>query len=172
MGSKNQQDGKNKKPLQYLEHTRARDRAYDAKRKDVKIVYNAKYYAEHPVEELARASTINRLMKQKCDNRTDLTWLWVPSNGSVELLVRRALRLLICLQEQWEEILERSNYRCCYCPDDCKACRRKTHKFQQEHLTPVVDSGNYTVKTFSRVARSAMPRNIPAKCPSLCSRFS
>jgi HNH endonuclease len=48
-------------------------------------------------------------------------------------------------EEQWLEILERSNYRCCYCPDDCKACRNKTHKFEQEHLTPVVMSGDYTV---------------------------
>ena len=55
---------------------------------------------------------------------------------------------------QWQEILEMSHYRCCFCPEDCKACKKKTHKFEQEHLTPVVMSGDYTVHNILPACKS------------------
>src|SRR3990167_830078 len=48
--------------------------------------------------------------------------------------------------EQWNEILLAYNYICVYCPDDCKECETHTHNLTQDHITPVVKGGSYTVQ--------------------------
>jgi hypothetical protein len=81
-----------------------------------------------------------------------------PGYGSIKWQRRQSRQagaeIVDLSEEQWLEILERSNYRCCFCPDDCKACKKKTHKFEKEHLTPVVEQGNYTVQNILPACKS------------------
>ena len=46
---------------------------------------------------------------------------------------------------QWKEVLIHFNYRCQYCPQNCKACKEKTHVLTQDHITPFDDQGSHTL---------------------------
>jgi 5-methylcytosine-specific restriction endonuclease McrA len=46
---------------------------------------------------------------------------------------------------QWEEILAAADYRCAYCPQDCKACKKKTHLLTPDHVTPYAHNGSNTL---------------------------
>jgi 5-methylcytosine-specific restriction endonuclease McrA len=46
---------------------------------------------------------------------------------------------------QWQEILVAKNFRCEYCPDPCKLCRRKAHKLTPDHVTPYTHQGSNTL---------------------------
>ena len=46
---------------------------------------------------------------------------------------------------QWQEILFAYNFRCVYCPPDCWRCKQHKHKLTQDHITPVLKGGSYTV---------------------------
>lgn len=59
---------------------------------------------------------------------------------------------------QWKEIKAAYGHRCVYCPPDCKACHKKTHKLTQEHITP-----------FSKGGSNTAPNVVPA-CQSCNSR--
>ena len=143
----------------------ARGKARYLVKKEVILAQNAQWYAEHKEERkltMAAWEERNRAKRkaQKAaqylanpEPRRAYNAAWEaahPGYGAIKWQRRTSRQagaeIVDLSQAQWEEILERSKYRCCYCPDDCKACRRKTHKFQQEHLEPVVRSGNYTVQ--------------------------
>jgi len=47
--------------------------------------------------------------------------------------------------EQWREIQDAFSRRCVYCPADCKACKKKTHKLTPDHVTPYKHNGSNTL---------------------------
>jgi hypothetical protein len=72
-----------------------------------------------------------------------------PGYAGIKSQRRRARQAQAAISDlspaQWEEIKQTFNFRCVYCPPDCKACKKKTHVLEQEHLTPVEQNGDYTV---------------------------
>lgn len=46
---------------------------------------------------------------------------------------------------QWEEIQAAFNFRCVYCPPDCKECKKKTHALTKDHVTPYTLNGSNTL---------------------------
>ena len=46
---------------------------------------------------------------------------------------------------QWKAMLEHFQYRCQYCPEDCRQCATKTHKLTQDHITPLSRGGAHTL---------------------------
>jgi HNH endonuclease len=106
---------------------------------------NRQYYAENP--EKVRAYRLANREKRLAQR---IAWSIAHPERNREQCQRRRTRqagaaIVDLSHAQWEEILAAFNYRCAYCPDDCKACKKKTHALQQEHIEPVVKSGNYTV---------------------------
>jgi HNH endonuclease len=149
----------------HKEEKSARGRARYLVKKDVILAQNAQWYAEHKDERkisMAAWEAANKakrkaqkaaqhLANPEAARARRAAWDAAhPGYGAIKWQRRTSRQagaeIVDLSQAQWEEILERSNYRCCYCPDDCKDCKKKTHKFQQEHLEPVVRSGNYTVQ--------------------------
>ena len=55
---------------------------------------------------------------------------------------------------QWREILAAYQYRCVYCPHDCKACKTKSHQLTQDHITPVAKGGSTTASNIVPACRS------------------
>ena len=55
---------------------------------------------------------------------------------------------------QWREILAAYQYRCVYCPHDCKACKAKSHQLTQDHITPVAKGGSTTASNIVPACRS------------------
>jgi hypothetical protein len=47
--------------------------------------------------------------------------------------------------EQWEEIQRAFQFRCAYCPKDCKECKKKTHALTRDHVTPYSHNGSNTL---------------------------
>ena len=45
---------------------------------------------------------------------------------------------------QWIELQAVYHHQCAYCPPGCKACRNKTHKLTQDHITPLSKGGDHT----------------------------
>jgi len=67
--------------------------------------------------------------------------------------------------EQWQEVLLAFNFRCAYCPLDCKACKNKTHKLHQEHIDPVIKGGSYTLHNIVPSCKSCNSRKGTGKPP-------
>jgi hypothetical protein len=121
----------------------------DAQNKEKLSLYNAQYHEQHREAILARHVRNRANNPEKHVAYSAAYRAMHPEYFREAAKRRRALEkgahIVDLSQEQFKEMLERSNYRCCYCADDCVQCRRKTHKFQKEHLTPLVRSGNHTV---------------------------
>ena len=69
--------------------------------------------------------------------------------------------------EQWLEIQAAFSYRCAYCPPDCKACKNKTHKLTQDHITPLSKGGPNTASNIVPACKSHNSKkyNGPPLCP-------
>lgn len=59
---------------------------------------------------------------------------------------------------QFEAIKAAYNYRCVYCPPDCKDCLRKKHQLTRDHLTPVSRGGRDTIDNVVPACRSCNGR--------------
>lgn len=90
-----------------------------AKNKEPKDVQNKQWFKEHPGMHAQYVQTYRARMNDAPLN--DLT------------------------DEQFQEILAACGHRCPYCPANCVECRKKTHVFEREHLTPVSKGGSYTL---------------------------
>lgn len=73
-----------------------------------------------------------------------------PGYGAVKWERRRSRQAGAALNDlseaQFEELKAAWNYRCAYCPDSCRECKKKTHDLHQDHVEPVANGGNYTVQ--------------------------
>jgi hypothetical protein len=103
----------------------------------------------HPEKAHASVNTYSANNKEKINTRRRDRYAEDPSKPLANIKKRKA-RIRGATQNdltaaQWASILEAFNYRCVYCPPDCKDCRYKRHKLTQEHLTPLSKGGSHTV---------------------------
>ena len=124
--------------------------ARNHKRKAEIDAYNARYHQEH-CEVINARHARNRIKNLATRLAYDAQYRAEHLDYFREAAKRRraqqaGAQITDLSLAQFEEILKRSNYRCCYCPDDCKECKRKTHTFEKEHLTPISKGGNHTVQ--------------------------
>jgi hypothetical protein len=117
-----------------LDKERERGRTKAVRRKPQIKVYNAQWYLDN---------------KETKDAQSKQWWGDNPwAHAHYTQMYRGRIHeapLNDLTEEQWQEILRAFDYRCAFCPTDCQACRKKTHKLEREHLTPVSKGGSYTV---------------------------
>jgi len=69
--------------------------------------------------------------------------------------------------EAWEMIKAAYDYRCVYCPPNCRWCRTKTHVLTRDHITPVVKGGANSIQNIVPACRSCNGRKQDGPAPFL-----
>jgi hypothetical protein len=165
--AKNKEYNKRKKHEYYLEHrdeiiaqsaqwaaTHSAQKAtnmqqWNATHKEERHVYNQEYADDHAEEIAAQRlgyREANREKLAKASSEYGRLHPDVVRNLSARKRAqKRHAKINDLTPGQFLEICQALNFRCVYCPQDCKACKRKTHKLQQEHITALARGGNNTV---------------------------
>lgn len=122
---------------------RRKQREYRRKHRQHIRDYNRTYYASHP-----------ELFQNKGHT-------WRQENPDRVLLYSHQRRARIYAAPvndfspaQREEILAAYGYRCVYCPPDCHACRRRTHRLTMDHITPLSKGGSNTATNIVPACKS------------------
>jgi 5-methylcytosine-specific restriction endonuclease McrA len=120
---------------------------YEAHREEENARARA-YYAEH-TEEIATQKQAYRLENQEKRALQHALWASKHPERIVSYSAQRRARkahapLNDLTADQWLEIQAVYGYRCVYCPPNCKACRKKTHRLTQDHITPLSKNGPNT----------------------------
>lgn len=88
-----------------------------------------------------------------------------PDVRNMETHKRRARKVNAPINDltaaQWQEIKEAFAHRCSYCPADCQACKRKTHKLTPDHVTPYAKNGSNTLWNVIPACKSCNCRKGP-----------
>ena len=120
-------------------------------------LYNATHLAERKAYRVSRRAE-KRAYDQAYnaanrDERRAMAVAWIkahPEEMASHYRRRRARKLNapVCdfTKAQWEDMKASYGYRCVYCPPECPACERKTHRLTQDHITPLSQGGSHTLQ--------------------------
>jgi 5-methylcytosine-specific restriction endonuclease McrA len=132
----------------HREEERAKARARYAEIREAENARSRAYYAENTEAIAAQKSSYHRENAEYLRVKHEEWCAKNPERIVGYSATRRARKANAPIDDltpaQWKEIKAAYGYRCVYCPPDCKACHKKTHKLTQEHITPFSKGGSNT----------------------------
>ncbi len=152
-----------------IEQSRAQQREKESHRKPHRKAYHKEWYKKNRDAKLAQNKEWSEAHKPQHRAMIAEWFLRHPEHSREYSQQRIAYiqesTISDLTSEQWEEIKQAYGNRCVYCPDDCQACKKKTHRLSKDHITPLSKGGSHTAPNIVPACKSCNSKKHAGSVP-------